>query len=157
MSNTSMDRGPEHPSWLDYEWVASDSIGQVAVFTTGGPGPIPTWVLENRAYAERLLALLHDLPVRGGHALHIDVPRPDDFVRFAQQGMHSYDWRDVHRVRETATGMYEICARPVRAITVADLADECRAFFQQLTFRDLRFDRSDAIDVRAFFPCEPAS
>jgi hypothetical protein len=68
MGTSSADRPPEHPSWLDYEWVASDSIGQLAVFTTGGPGPIPTWVLENRVYAEHVLDVLHELPVRGGQS-----------------------------------------------------------------------------------------
>jgi hypothetical protein len=154
MAALSGNRQPEHPSLLDYEWVASDSIGHVALFTTGGPGPIPTWILENRAYAERVVDLVHALRASGGHILFVRVPRPDDFVRFARQGLYSYDWRDVARTHGK-TAKYEICARPTSPVTVDGLPEECRALLRQVSFRDVRFDATDAIEVRAYFRCQP--
>jgi hypothetical protein len=145
---------PEHPNWLDYEWIATDAIGQVAVFTTGGPGPIPTWLLNNRSRADRVAEILDELPIRGGHELLIAAPRPDDFIRFAQQGLFSYDWADVART-SNKSGMYEICSRPEKPIVAVEMPVSCRVLLEQTTFSNMRFDQASFIDVRAFIRCEP--
>lgn len=148
------DGRPEHPRWLDYEWIGCDAVGRVAVFTTGGPGPIPTLVLEDRGHADAVADFLSRLLRRGGGTLLVSVPRPDDFVRFGEQGLFSYDWRDTHRVAQR-TGRYEIRVRPAKPISAAEMRGEYRGLLGELTFGSIRFDQTDAIDVRAFFRCEP--
>lgn len=152
--NRASNERPEHPAWLDYEWLARDAIGQVAVFTTGGPGPIPASLLRDRARADVVAERLASLPRRGGATLFVSVPRPDDFVRFGEQGLFSYDWADTHRV-SAPSGRYEICARPERPILTGEMPADCRVLLEAFVIPDLRFDQVDVIDVRAYFDCEP--
>ena len=43
---------------VDAAWLATDAIGQVAIFTTGGEGPIPTTALVSADAAEELVLSL---------------------------------------------------------------------------------------------------
>jgi hypothetical protein len=145
---------PEYPYGVDYEWIASDAVGQVAVFTTGGAGPIPTWVLKNRVLADGGTELLDGLPIRGHHELRIVVPRPDDYIRWANQGLFTYDWTDVHRTAGLIR-KYEAFSRPTNAISVAEIPMGLRSLLEGVRFLNLRFSEAPTIDVPAVFQCEP--
>ena len=71
---------PPHLVGLDAAWLAVDAIGQVAIFTTGGEGPVPTSAFDS---AERSEELVQSLPMVSGFDLLTSVVRPDDFVAFA--------------------------------------------------------------------------
>lgn len=85
----------KYPVGIDCVWVARDSDGFLAAFITAGAGPIPNDILEGgndviQAIEEKLFEFL---PVTSAQ-LHVQVPRPDDFISFAERGFFVYDWRE---------------------------------------------------------------
>lgn len=44
------------------------------------------------------------------------MPRPDDFVELAEQGLFVYDWTDIHRKRKDYLHAYELVAVPSGAM-----------------------------------------
>jgi len=103
---------------IDAAWIAIDSRGQVAMFTTGGEGPVPESAIPSTEDAEsEVLAL----PEICGCDLLVNLPRPDEYVAFASRGFFAYDWSDVHSSKKHALGGYELQARPSRPLTLTDL------------------------------------
>ncbi|PTN53410.1 hypothetical protein C9J98_15915 [Stenotrophomonas panacihumi] len=108
---------------LDVAWMAVDASGQLAVFTTGGEGPLPATAF---ASVDLVGPAIESLPESCGYHLVADVSRPDDFVAFAKRGFFAYDWPDVHRSAFGALRCYELQARPLRPATLMDLPAEMR-------------------------------
>lgn len=79
---------------FDVGWVATDAVGQVAVFTTGGPGPVPDFAMPSVENSEEFVLSLPEVS---------DVDRADAkaganaFVEVSKRGLFAYDWSDVHR------------------------------------------------------------
>src|SRR5437763_1991523 len=96
----------DFPDGLYYAWLAVDAVGQIAVFTNAGRGPIPAAVLANRETADRAESLVATLPERGSCEMMVTMPRPDDFIAFARRGLFVYDWQDVNR-KEAKSSCYE--------------------------------------------------
>jgi hypothetical protein len=115
---------PRDLQGIDASWLATDAIGQVALFTTGGEGPVPDSALESVEFAE---GLLHSIPETSNFDLFTTVPRPDDFIAFAKRGLFSYDWSDVHRTNQESIGGYELQARPSCPIKVSSLPPSLKA------------------------------
>jgi hypothetical protein len=93
---------------IDVAWLASDSVGHVAAFITGGAGPIPAAALGSLEYAESQALALPDL---GALHLHVQVPHSDSFVALAKKGVFVYDWPDPGTERGAA-GAYQLAASP---------------------------------------------
>src|SRR5690242_13821037 len=98
----------DYPGGIDYEWFAVDAAGHIAVFTTGGIGPVPAIVLDSNTAVDALDEFVLRLPVRGTGLMLVSLPRPDSYMAFAQRGVFAYDWADVHRVGKTCSGVYEL-------------------------------------------------
>ena len=88
---------------FDAGWVATDALGQVALFTTGGPGPVPDSAIPSVENSEEFVLSLPKVS---------DVDRANAraganaFVEFAKRGFFAYDWSDVHRdSRQALRGM----------------------------------------------------
>lgn len=107
-----------HLDGIDAAWLAVDAQGRVAIFTTGGEGPIPETAWASVEAGEELV---QSLPEVSGHELLASVPRPTDFVSFAKRGLFAYDWSDVHRVASKALGGYELQALPISPLQVSQL------------------------------------
>lgn len=79
---------------FDVGWVATDAVGQVAVFTTDGPGPVPDFAMPSVENSEEFVLSLPEVS---------DVDRADAkvganaFVEVSKRGLFAYDWSDVHR------------------------------------------------------------
>ncbi|WP_325435215.1 hypothetical protein [Pseudomonas nitroreducens] len=109
---------PDDLDGLDVAWIAVDALGQVAIFTTGGAGTVPFTAVASIDITELEVDLL---PETSGFDLLVNLPRPDDFVRFAKRGFFAYDWSDVHRVTQLRIEGYELQARPLRPLTLKEL------------------------------------
>jgi hypothetical protein len=132
---------------VDLPWLALDAAGRLAVFTTAGEGPVPASALRVLNSAEAVLARLS---VVGRHELLIEYPRPDDFIAFAERGLYAYDWTDAHRVSSDCTRCYELVARPLRPISIAELSPELRSPFKATVIAGASFgDPRDSIGERA--------
>ena len=145
-----------YPGGDDVEWVAVDRHGRIAVFTTGGVGPIPRAYLREPELLEKLTEALWRLPERSeAHAL-TDVARPDDYLAFARRGCFAFDWADVHRVAERS-GRYELQASPMMPIAFApsDWPDALVSLLESTKRADLDLAQP-SVDVTAL-DCEVGS
>ena len=124
---------------IDAAWIAIDGIEQVALFTTGGEGPIPDTALFSVSIAEDSA---FSLPGTSGYDLLVAVPRPDDFIAFAKRGLFAYDWSDVHCSAHQASGSYELQARPSRPLTLLDLPASLQAVAPATRLSGLSFGSS---------------
>jgi hypothetical protein len=146
-----MDERP-YPDGLDCCWLASDRIGQLGVFVTGGSGPIPAQALLPTYLLDDLEKTLLDLPRASDIDLRVRVPRPDRFVALAERGFFVYDWSDVHRT-EQYIDEYELMALPYRPITLDLLPDHLADTARAARFSTLSFATAWRIDVRAHMAC----
>jgi hypothetical protein len=143
----------EYPECIDYEWFAFDAVGHIAVFTTAGVGPIPKPVLASRAAEDALGEFAHHLPIRGTAVMLVSLPRPDDYMAFAAQGLFAYDWADVHRSARDWSGVYELYARPDRPISACDMPVQFQSLLRESVVGSIRFSSSSRIDVRTLYAC----
>jgi len=57
----------DYPWGLDWEWLAVDRDGHVAIFVTAGEGPIPVTILDDDyPTCDDLEPFVQGLPVSGG-------------------------------------------------------------------------------------------
>jgi hypothetical protein len=150
-----MDERP-YPDGLDCCWLASDRIGQLGVFVTGGSGPIPAQVLLPTYPLDEIEETILALPKASDIDLRVRVPRPDRFVALAERGLFVYDWSDVHRT-EQYIDEYELMALPYRPLTLdllpPSLSDTARA----VRFSTVSFATAWRVDVRAHMASREAS
>jgi hypothetical protein len=103
---------------IDAAWLAVDALGQVAIFTTAGEGPIPETALASVETVEKSVWSFAEV---SGYELHTSAKRPDDFIAFAKRGLFAYDWSDAHRVASKCLGGYELQAQPSSPLHLAQL------------------------------------
>ena len=144
----------EYPARVDIEWVAVDRKGRLAVFTTGGAGPIARAYLRVEAAFDRVSAAVRAMPESTDYELVMEVPRPDDFIAFARRGFFSYDWTDVHRITGPKTGRYEMQARPrvPARMTPTAWPPDLRGLLSTLASSELDFDKP-TLDVFTALEC----
>lgn len=140
----------------DLLWIASDAVGQLAAFLTGGAGPIPKSVLAEHVDICSVEDDISLLPVVTSPRLLISVPRPDDFVALAQRGLWVYDWQDVHRSSSSATQRYELVAMPVSPASVGDLPVRFGKIAALARFKDISFEDHASLDVSSLAECVSA-
>jgi hypothetical protein len=138
----------------DLAWLAVDTSGRLAVFTTAGIAPIPSTVLDHPAEVRSAEELLRKLPTIGQSHLLVTLPRPDDYVGFARRGLFAYDWRDVHRTSNQHTNCYEIISRPEVCRYQRDLAAELQNIANLVHLDSLSFIETDKIRVDQLILCE---
>lgn len=133
-----------NPQGIDASWLASDASGQVAIFTTGGKGPIPVSAIPSVESGE---ASALALPETSGVDLLSRVPRPDDFIAFAKRGLFAYDWSDVHRPATQELSGYELQAGPSRPVRLADLPAPMQAMASATRLSGVVFGTSSVVPV----------
>jgi hypothetical protein len=150
-----MDERP-YPDGLDCCWLASDRIGQLGVFVTGGSGPIPTQVLLPAYPLDEIEETILALPKASDIDLRVRVPRPDRFVALAERGFFVYDWSDVHRT-EQYIDEYELMALPYRPLTLDLLPESLSDSARAVRFSTVSFATAWRVDVRAHIASREAS
>ena len=146
-----MDERP-YPEGVDCCWLASDRIGQLGVFVTGGSGPIPAQVLLPPYPLDDLEETILALPKASDIDLRVKVPRPDRFVALAERGFFVYDWSDVHRT-EQYIDEYELMALPYRPLTLDLLPESLSDSARTVRFSTISFASAWRVDVRAHLAC----
>jgi hypothetical protein len=150
-----MDERP-YPEGVDCCWLASDRIGQLGVFVTGGSGPIPTQVLLPAYPLDEIEETILALPKASDIDLRVRVPRPDRFVALAERGFFVYDWSDVHRT-EQYIDEYELMALPYRPLTLDLLPESLSDSARAVRFSTVSFATAWRVDVRAHIASREAS
>jgi len=150
-----MDERP-YPEGVDCCWLASDRIGQLGVFLTGGSGPIPVQLLLPPYLLDDLEETILALPKASDIDLRVKVPRPDRFVALAERGFFVYDWSDVHRT-EQYIDEYELMALPYRPLTLDLLPDSLMDTARAVRLGAVSFASAWRVDVRAHMACRDAA
>ena len=150
-----MDERP-YPEGIDCCWLAADHAGHLAVFLTGGSGPMPAQALLPPYPLDDVERMILDLPKASDTDLRVRVPRPDSFVAMAERGLFVYDWSDVHRT-EQYIDEYELVALPYRPLTLDQLPQSLSDAARAVRFSTLSFASAWRIDLRAHMTCREAS
>ena len=142
-----MDERP-YPEGVDCYWLASDRIGQLGVFVTGGSGPIPAQALLLTYPLDQIEEMILALSKASDIDLRVRVPRPDRFVALAERGFFVYDWSDVHRT-EQYIDEYELMALPYRPLTLDLLPESLSDSARAVRFSAVSFATAWRVDTRA--------
>ena len=142
-----------YPKDRDLLWVASDARGQLATFTTGGSGPIPSFLLMEGRDIGSMEEKIFLLPEVTEQRLLVSMPRPDDFISFAKRGFFAYDYRDAHRQARKTTHRYELISVPAAPIFI----DQLRGWLGQaatwVKLEKIEFQQCGELDVMALVEC----
>lgn len=124
-----------YPEGYDVAWFATDVGGNVGAFISAGSGPIPATALGGSE--DDVLDLEEKMKGgtgrRGGYELHVDVPRPDDFIDLAERGFFVFDWNGV---------TYTLVASPLNPLFIGDLGPLAERVRTNLLLADLSTTRS---------------
>ena len=83
----------DHP-WFngEFDWVASDSKGKVAIFSTAGKGPIPVNVSEDGEFLEEIIETIRQLPACCKAIQVSDCGHCTDWLEVSKRGFFGFDW-----------------------------------------------------------------
>lgn len=149
-----MDERP-YPDGIDALWLASDHVGHLGVFVTGGSGPIPVQALEPDYPLADLETHLLALPKASDIELRVRLPQPDRFVALAERGLFLFDWSDVHRT-EAYIDEYELIAQPYRPLMLGQLPNGLLDAARSIRFTGIAFAHAWRINVGAHMACRVA-
>lgn len=127
---------PHDLQGFDVGWIATDTIGQVALFTTAGPGPIPDSAIPSVEHSEEWVC---SLPEVSDVNLVTSMSSANAFVAFAKRGFFAYDWSDVHRDAHQALNGYELQYRPLNPLRLYDLPAPLRALAELTRLSSVTF------------------
>lgn len=90
-----MDLPHAHPRWgVNFEWLAVDATGQLAVFT-GGYGPVPPNLVVRELEVDSSMSVLMDQPVVGPARDVVAIPGDmSSWLAWSARGFHAYTWYD---------------------------------------------------------------
>ena len=131
---------------IEYDWLAADSHGHLALCSTAGSGQIPKAVLEGEDDHLSLQSKVHSavlsLPViTEAHAEGKGPGTCSEFLEFARRGLFVFDF-------ELSSGRYQRILRPTTPLTM-DLTA-----LPAVIINGICFDENDAFKPEAFLPSE---
>jgi hypothetical protein len=129
------------PRWLDedhprceveFDWLAVDPQGHVAVFTTAGYGPVPMEVDPHLTEVDAALDQVKRLPdLESPDEIRLRFNEFSDWHAYSAKGFYAYDWNGGPSYW---FGAYERRATPAAPMSVSQLPAEIRAVAQLVEF-----------------------
>ena len=143
----------EYPSQIDCVWLASDGVGNLAVFSTAGIAPVPAIALS-QAYGSILDVeeWVQLLPLTSRVSHQHGILGQVAFDEFAQRGLYAFDWTDVHRTGNYLHA-YEKVASPTRPLSVNALTGKLANCGSQLVLNTIDFSSTAAVNIKAVMAC----
>jgi len=132
---------PREELWgWEWDFLAVDAAGAVALLSSAGHGPIPAGVLNHRLLVERAVSELVDLPILGAVADRRDAGNQSadysDWFAMSERGLFAYDWQ----------GAYRLVSSPTDAISISTLSPTIREAASLLTL-PVRFAHQSTLVV----------
>jgi hypothetical protein len=117
---------------MEYDWLATDAEGHLAVCSTAGYGEVPLSVLQaedsDRALERRIHEIIMGLPITGEPAREGRGPGECvEFLEFGRRGVFVFDWHPSNR-------QYERIVRPMTPVAM-NLASVSAVSFTAVDFR----------------------
>jgi hypothetical protein len=118
----------------EYDWLAGDGDGHVALFSTAGGGYAPdTFLRHTDAHATAIRAVLACPPTTSARfAPALAAKYENTWKLIAERGLFAFD-------ADVDGGPYQLVAAPEAAINVAGLPEAAVDVVRLLTFPRLRF------------------
>lgn len=127
---------------VDYAWLAVDDEGFIAIFMTGGEGPVPNSAQFKAGPMLDVEELLARAPEISECRSHVNYLRPDDFLAAARRGVFAFDWSDVHRTTSETRKVYELIAEPTSPIDLEHLPAALQEIARKTHLSGVNFKRS---------------
>ena len=142
----------DFPHGVDYDWIASDNAGRLAIFTNAGEGPIPSSALTGLDdMASTISRMIADMPELCVGEMLISYPNSDSFIELGKRGFFVYDWQLSNKSKHDP--QYAVVCTPSAPIGIGDLGDALREFAQKTCFSALQFENGNTIDPTRYFTC----
>jgi hypothetical protein len=133
-------KAPIDVSGFEFDWLASDADGSVALFSTAGGGFAPMPFLQNpdahQVAIDELLAGPASTTAR--FAPEFPAARQNTWRLVAERGLYAFD-SDVHG------GAYRLLAAPSVPARAADLPGTARAVVGSIRLQHLRFSELTSV------------
>lgn len=143
----------EYPDGIDAAWLAADSQGKVAAFTTAGCGPIPLSAMRSLGDEKGVCDWhINRLPRRGASENLGDVSNSSSFVEMADRGFYVFDFAAFGEVEEFL-GTYVLVARPSAPILLSQLPSALNTFCAATAFERANLAKAISMDPLEFFEC----
>ncbi|HSD87871.1 MAG TPA: hypothetical protein VLB44_10170 [Kofleriaceae bacterium] len=97
---------------MEFDWLAWDADGFVALFSSAGFGPVPEKLPAMVDAIDAALERMKALPLTGD-----ETAEPDEWLAAAQRGFFAFDWAHGH-------DRYELEALPKRTLRIDEIHDE---------------------------------
>jgi hypothetical protein len=132
-----------HPDYgIELDWLAIDMNRRVALFSSGGHGPVPRIVVDRLADVERAIERLHLLPIVGRCAeWPTDGGNYESWTEPCRRGIFGFDWAPIDSPR------YVRITVPSRPLMVDQFEDEPVRAAASMVRLGLDFQRTTAIQV----------
>ena len=108
---------------IEWDFLAVDATGSVALLSSAGYGPIPARVLDQRPLVERAVSELEALPPVGAADDRRDPSNRSgdyaDWFTMSERGLFAYDWRVHH-------GPYTLVSAPTVTLELSALGRTIR-------------------------------
>ena len=119
---------------FEYDWLASDAEGHVALFSTAGAGYAPGQFLQDTDAHDAAIDAILQMPAitQASFAPEIPPTLKNKWKQVAERGLYAFDCDPVG-------GPYRLVAAPVVARRVEDLPVQAREAVAHIQFRTLRF------------------
>ena len=140
------------PHGVDYDWIASDNAGRLAIFTNAGEGPIPLSALAGLDdMASTISRVIADLPEICAGEMLISYPNSDSFIKLGKRGFFVYDWQFSNKPEHDP--QYVMVCVPSVPIGIGDLGAALQEFAEKACFSALQFENDNTIDPTRHLTC----
>ncbi|MFI1996688.1 hypothetical protein [Actinoplanes sp. NPDC020271] len=128
----------------EYDWLAADGDGHVALFSTAGGGYAPEAFLEDTdAHAAAIEVILaHPTTTAARFAPALAAACENTWRQVAERGLFAFD-------ADIDGGPYQLVAAPQVGINVADLPETAFDVVRRLTFPRLKFVTLRTLSMQA--------
>lgn len=145
-----------YPHGWDWAWIASDSKGNIGVFTTAGEGPVPECVLRlDWASVESIEAQIGEMPIISNIKILRPKPAPS-FIEFCQRGLFVFDWTDVDDPGVSIVTVYQPIVVPEQPVGIDALPVYLARVADAARLPGIDFADGLGIDIRAQLACVEA-
>jgi hypothetical protein len=119
---------------FEYDWLASDAEGHVALFSTAGTGYVPGKFLQDTAAHDAAINAILQMPAitQASFAPEIPPPLNNTWKQVAERGLYAFDC-------DPGGGPYRLVAAPVVPRRVEELPARAGDTAAHIAFRALRF------------------
>lgn len=123
-------------SGFEYDWIATDAVGHVAIFSTAGAGFVPSKFLDNVEAHDAAIDAIMDSPIRCQASFFPDIAPGlvNTWRDAAMRGLFAFD-------SDPNGGPYRLVAAPLLPIHVRDLPASVVGTVERMKLDDIFFEK----------------